>query len=310
MSSSSPRNSRTAHLMASIAVAMLAWDAGAAAPDLARDSAKDAKSEPSTITIEARRERKLLERQLDAFVWSIIVHPWDESLARWHTRVCPLVAGLPRASGEFILSRISQIAASAHVPLGPEHCRANLYVVVTREPDLLLKKWRARDPHLLNDHNGGGGIRRFFDTPRPVRVWYNVAPSSNDGVPVSPDNSLLGGTSDIPTNKITEDSRLVWYAAQSLSSVIVMVDSNRLQQLRMGQLADYIAMVGLAEIRLDSDLGSTPTILRLFDKGGDSVPESISGWDQAFLKSLYGTEQKSVMQVSEIETSMLKILAP
>ena len=89
-----------------------------------------------------------------------------------------------------------------------------------------------------------------------------------------------------------------------------MVDSNRLQQLRMGQLADYIAMVGLAEIRLDSDLGLTPTILRLFDKGGDGVPDSISDWDQAFLRSLYGTKQKNMMQVSEIETSMLKILAP
>jgi hypothetical protein len=306
----------SSHLMASIAVALLAWHPRGAAPDPARDSANDARSEPNTITIEARRERKLLERQLDAFVGSIIVHPWDESLARWHTPVCPLVAGLPRASGEFILSRISQIAASAHVPLGAEHCRANLYVVVTREPELLLKKWRARDPHLLNDHNGEGGIRRFLDTPRPVRVWYNVAPISNDGVPVSPDNSvspdnaLLGGTSDIPTNKITEASRLVWSAVQSLSSVIVMVDSNRLQQLRMGQLADYIAMVGLAEVRLDSDLGLTPTILRLFDKAGDSVPQSISGWDQAFLKSLYGTQQKGVMQVSEIETSMLKILAP
>ena len=297
--------------MASIAVALLAWQATGAAPDPARGSAKDAKSEPtSTITIEARRERKLLERQLDAFVWSIIVHPWDQSLARWHTPVCPLVAGLPRASGEFILSRISQIAASAHVPLGPEHCRANLYVVVTREPELLLKKWRARDPHLLNGHNGEGGIRRFLDTPRPVRVWYNVAPSSNDGVPFSPDNALLAGTSDIPTNPITEASRLVWSAVQSLASVIVMVDSNRLQQLRMGRLADYIAMVGLAEIRLDSDLGLTPTILRLFDKGGDGVPDSISDWDQAFLRSLYGTKQKNMMQVSEIETSMLKILAP
>jgi hypothetical protein len=310
MSSTAPRNSRTTHLMASIAVAMLAWHARGAAPDLPRDSAKDAKSDPNTITIEARRERKLLERQLDAFVGSIIVHPWNESLARWHASVCPLVAGLPRASGEFILSRLSQIAASAHVPLGPEHCRANLYVVVTREPGLLLKKWRARDPQLLNDHNGEGGIRRFFDTLRPVRVWYNVAPSSTDGVPVSADNALLGTTSDIPTNKITAASRLVWYATQSLASVIVLVDSNRLQQLRMGQLADYIAMVGLAEVRLDSDLGSTPTILRLFDKGGESVPQSLSDWDQAFLESLYGTEQKSMMQVSEIETSMLKILAP
>jgi hypothetical protein len=68
-------------------------------------------------------------------------------------------------------------------------------------------------------------------------------------------------------------------------------------------------MVGLAEIRIDADLGGTPTILRLFQESKDP-PQRLSAWDQAFLHSLYTSSQASVMQTSTIKTSMLKRIAP
>lgn len=46
--------------------------------------------------------------------------------------------------------------------------------------------------------------------------------------------------------------------------MIIVVDSNRMQGVNAGQLADYVAMVGLAEIRVDADTGPVPTILQLF----------------------------------------------
>ena len=58
------------------------------------------------------------------------------------TVICPQVAGLPRNDGEFILARLSQIALVAGAPLGPEHCRANFYVIVTEKPNQLRKAWR------------------------------------------------------------------------------------------------------------------------------------------------------------------------
>jgi hypothetical protein len=42
------------------------------------------------------------------------------------------------------------------------------------------------------------------------------------------------------------------------------VDARRIKDINMGQFAAYIAMVGLAEIRLDAKLGDAPTVLRLF----------------------------------------------
>ena len=54
-----------------------------------------------SITVEAKREREELLLQVDQFVTSAVVHHFGESLMRWDTRVCPLMAGLPRDQGEF-----------------------------------------------------------------------------------------------------------------------------------------------------------------------------------------------------------------
>src|SRR5258708_1709995 len=50
-----------------------------------------------TITVEGKRDRATVEKQADTFVSRVIVHPFDESLARWRSPVCPLVFG---AEGE------------------------------------------------------------------------------------------------------------------------------------------------------------------------------------------------------------------
>lgn len=69
-------------------------------------------------------------------------------------------------------------------------------------------------------------------------------------------------------------------------------------------LTDYVAMVSLAQIRRDSDLGTAPTILRLFDETDAARPSATSAWDQSFLKALYGTDAGSVVQMSEITLQM------
>src|SRR5882724_7314509 len=68
-----------------------------------------------TITVEAARDHEKLERQVNKFVSGIAVERRDESLANWQPEIpmCPLVAGLPREDGEYMLTRLSQIAASA-----------------------------------------------------------------------------------------------------------------------------------------------------------------------------------------------------
>jgi hypothetical protein len=267
-----------------------------------------------TVTIEARR-RKELEHEVDHFVNSVTGHPRGEGLARWNTKVCPLVAGLPQAQGEFILARLSQIARDAHVPLAGEQCEVNFYVVVTAEPEALLKKWYARDWRMFDTHNGRGAVKAFLDSRRPVRVWYNSELLS-EGVmtdsPAATTASLMGSSSgqgNVPTNTVHGGaSRLRYAAVPNLSTVIMVVDLNQLAGLNFGQLADYIAMSGFAQVRLDADFGAAPTILNLF-RSPEERPPALSPWDAAFLSSLYRTDQASMTQVSNMERRMVDSIA-
>jgi hypothetical protein len=68
------------------------------------------------ITIEASRERQAVRSRVNKFVAAVIVRPSDETLMRWDTPICPLVAGLPKAWGEFILEHISQAAVRRIAP--------------------------------------------------------------------------------------------------------------------------------------------------------------------------------------------------
>lgn len=266
-----------------------------------------------TVTIEARRHKEL-EHEVDHFVNSVTGHPRGESVARWNDRICPLVAGLPRTQGEFVLARLSQIAREVHAPLAGEQCAVNFYVVLTHEPDVLLKKWFARDKRLFSTRNGRGAINAFLDSPRPVRVWYNSDLLSEGGALDSPNATAAGllGTgidlANVPTNTVHSPSRLRYGAVLSLSSVVVVVDANRLEGLNFGQLADYITMIGLAQVRLDADAGTAPTILTLF-RSPESRPAALSAWDEAFLSALYRSDQKNVTQLSNMERSMLDSIA-
>jgi len=302
---SANRSRHLAVLLATIAAVSLFFH-----PDRARSTGVTADSHGSaslnTVTIQAAKARKELERRVDHYVVSNVVTYLHDSLVRWNTPVCPLAAGLQKDMGEFILGRISQVARAAHVPLAGEHCAANLYVIATPYPDQLLQKWRERNPRMYSLCNGWGGVQTFLHSRRPVRVWYNTKFTAPDGhaVPLdtlqvpyfSPFQGCVGGGG--------LGTRIRYSAVQSLSSVFVIVDLSQTKNMTIGQLADYVSLLGLAQIDVEGDPGQAPTILNLF-RASQQPPQALSSWDQALLYSLYNTNQSSVLEVSMIERSIV-----
>ncbi|HJS90035.1 MAG TPA: hypothetical protein VJ738_08745 [Steroidobacteraceae bacterium] len=291
-------------------------------PGVAGQSAAEAAGSDTPlpkVTIEAAREQGL-RRKVHQYVAAVVVRPWDETLLRWNAPVCPLVAGLPKAFGEFILRRISRAALNAHAPLAGKVCRPNLYVVATGEPDLFLKKWWARNPRMYDRRHGLIPLRRFLESSRPVRVWYNGALGCGDGAPVPGGSSLSIATVEgtgpssafaaaAPTCTDGIDTHLSYADTESLSSAIIVIDLRKLKQTNIGQLADYIALVGLADVRLDADPDAAPSILRLFAPHA-SAPPGLTVWDRALLYSLYNTRQQDKEQVSDMESTMVGRIAP
>ena len=300
------------------------------------------------VTVTARRLE--LEKRVSQFVYQIAAtQNAGEGLARWQVpSACPLVSGLPRQDGEFILKRLSEIAHGAGIPLAEEHCRPNLYILVTSQPEDLLKGMEKRnraftfgyDPALRTE-TPASVVDEFIKTSHPVRVWYNTAekdawgqalsycpaadlvaiecamnaPPGLLGTPLS----MLSDCNDphVDPSRVYECGRtvaggthLLFNNMWWLSRVFVIVDKARLPGVTVGQLAAYVPMSGFAKLKPDAHLDDVPTILKLFGGVPQAAPTGMTDWDQTFLKSLYATEQKSKLQRSQIARQMVREIAP
>ncbi|MDP2117219.1 MAG: hypothetical protein Q8J71_07465, partial [Brevundimonas sp.] len=71
-----------------------------------------------------------------------------------------------------------------------------------------------------------------------------------------------------------------------LNKVIIVVDLDRIDGVMLPQLADYLALVALAQVDPDGDTSRFSTILNLFDDPEGSP--GLTGWDRAYLEALYG----------------------
>jgi hypothetical protein len=257
-------------------------------------------------------------------------------LARWGVPpVCPLVSGLPGQEGEFILERLSEIARAAGVPLAGEQCRPNLYILITAKPEDLLRGMERRNRPFTFGYDSRSSpptetprlvVDEFIETPRAVRVWYNANGNDDWGKPLrfcsqtevdplcftsAKDPMRCGMPNDPARTHVCAKgyaggSHLTFDTVWTFWNVFVIVDRRRLQGVKLGQLADYVAIVGFAKLKPGAHLGDAPTILKLFDGTPQAAPAGMTDWDQAFLKSVYATDQRSNLQRRQIAGAMVR----
>jgi hypothetical protein len=262
-------------------------------PPTSAPAATESLPSPSDVTAEAGPSA--LERRVDAFVRAITRNPRSsdaDSLVRWNSPICLLVAGLAAEDLKLVSARLSQIISSSGAPLARLPCQPNFIVVATSEPDRVLNAWYGRDNRLFGDAPSAQ-IRQFLDSSdcRPVRVWYNI------------DLGRKSGTRNghfIPSNTRAESSAFVGNTALDFLSVFAIIDTHRTEHTAPVQLADYVAMSGLTRVDLDAGLGGAPSILQLFAASNENQPSGLSRWDAAFLKALYHSNQTSRTQRFDI----------
>jgi len=274
--------------------------------------AAEAESTPppqEQVTVEAHRET--LERRAQDFVSQITTGPSDESLQRWTRPMCPMVAGLTKAQGELVLTRVSQIARSVGAPLGPEQCQANLIIIVAPDPKQAIEAWRKRSSGQIFNGASPTTVRHFIETDHPVRAWYNARVYDSRGVALTDANVTFnhrGGEAGnrASVNSHASDTRIELNTVKDLAAVLLFVDARSLEHVQIGQLADYLGMVGLAKLDTAAHPAGAPTILNLFD-GGDASqppPAGLTEWDEAFLRALYHTDARARMQRAAITRSI------
>jgi hypothetical protein len=232
---------------------------------------------------------------VDAFVRAITRNrglPDGDSLVRWNSPICFLVAGLTAEEVKLVSARLSQISSSSGAPLARSPCQPNFVIVATSEPERVLNAWYARDSRLFGDA-APARIRQFLEDSqaRPVRVWYNIDPGRKSGTR----NGHF-----VPSNTRGESSAFTGNTAVDFLSVVAIIDTRLAEHTTPDQVADYVAMAGLTRLDLDAELGSAPSILRLFAASQENHPSGLSSWDAAFLKALYQSNQTSRTQRLDI----------
>jgi hypothetical protein len=244
------------------------------------------------MTVEA--QRVALQQRVEGFVRGVTRNPGisdNESLVRWNIPICLFASGFLPEDIKTVIARLSQIISAAGAPLASEPCKPNFVVIATSEPDQVLEAWYARNSQLFGDASLLQ-IHHFLNSisAGPIRVWHNI----NRGR-----TSTMRFGHFVPSNSRAESSPFVWNAVLNFFSIFAIVDTGRVQRVTLDQLTDYVAMAGLSNVDLDADIGSAPSILRLFSASGTPL-SGLSNWDAAFLKALYQSDQTSRTQRHDI----------
>jgi len=245
---------------------------------------------PGHAPAEAERQR------IDAFVHQLAPIRPGQSLSRWAAPICPLVTGLPRAAAEEVLARVSQVVVEVGAPLAPKaSCKPNFVIAITPDPKGFAEAWEKRDVTIFGERTPSTA-EAMLASKAPVIVWQITTDDPSDG------SGLTGDINKPGERRFARGSHIFSEMVRHTRAAAAIVDANPAIGLTTRQIADYVTMTGLAEIRAEASIEAFPTILALFKVDRAKAPHELSAWDLAYLRGLYATDPSD-------RTQLLKIMA-
>lgn len=250
-----------------------------------------------------------LDQIISDFVSDVAEPNRGRGLARWEDGVCVGVAHLRPATAQYLVDRISTVAEDLGLRPGAPGCAPNILVVATDDGaalarSLVERRRRAFRMGGAGMDRGGNALQDFVETDRPVRWWQMALPVDSEtgqravrfpgdceGTGCLGGERLRGALAFAPKTNVFAASRLRTQVVDSLTRAVVIVDVDDVSDLSLVQLADYVAMVSLAQINPDADTRAYASILNVF-----ADPQSAPGltdWDQAYLNGLYDAQRNS-----------------
>lgn len=227
-----------------------------------------------------------LQERVETFVDEVAAPVRGRGLARWRTTVCVGVVNLQHEAAAFFADRISQVAVEQDLGVGAPGCSPNVVIVFADDAQslsaaLVSQQPRTFRPGYSGASQGSAALERFTNEARPVR-WWHV------GVP------YVGATGEVavrlpgrdpprvPGEGLVNKGRPV---ADALIKSIIIVDTPQVERVGGAQLADYLALVALAQVDPHAEVGGVDTILNLFNAPEEA--EGLTSWDRSYLAALY-----------------------
>jgi hypothetical protein len=240
--------------------------------------------------------------QMRDFVRELAEPGKEDQLARWDGRVCPGVVGVDTRAAQALIDRIVTRAFGVGLNGGRPGCRANVLVIVTPDAAAFTPAFVEQNRRLFSYRGDNGNsmgeqaLAEFARSARPVR-WWHVSQTVTDGGMVLGDtvatSNADGGFDNVQVARVGSVGRLRSGTRQDFNRVIVIVDAAAVAGKPFPAVADYVAMVSLAQVRADANRASLDTILNLFDPvaDGQTTPVGWTDWDKAYVEGLYAADR-------------------
>jgi hypothetical protein len=211
----------------------------------------------------------------------------NRGYARWQSRLCVGVYNLPDAkTAQYLADKITLVALETGLKTGGPGCMPNLHIVFSPDARALATRMVESTPLMFQPYGGTEGttqgmaaLARFKSSEAPVRWWQVTMIVDEFGYPAI---TLPDGTGGATTRGYV--SRLKASTADALWGGLIIVDATKLGAAKWPQLADYLAMVSLAQVDPDSVPGQD-SILSLFNSS--TPPPGLTELDLAYLRALY-----------------------
>ncbi len=253
-------------------------------------------------------EGRQLENLVRDFVTDVSQPANNRGLARWNRPICVGAVNLRAEVGQYVIDRISDVARGLEVEAGEPGCRPNVLIVASVDGAALasaLVEDRPRNFDLRHNGTDAGtrAFRNFQSEDRPVRWWQISMPidseSGGRAVRLPGDIDPATGKPDAPEIQVFSASRIRTQVRDDLVRSVIIVDVDRLGGANLVQVADYLALVALAQVDAEADTAPYPTILNLFADPA-SAPAGMTDWDRSYLTALYEHDQLRINRNSQV----------
>jgi hypothetical protein len=223
------------------------------------------------------------------------------TLSRWKEAVCIKTEGLPPAFEDYVSARIEAIAAAVKTPQEKRNpCRPNVYVIFTDEPQRFVDT-ADKNPEILGYHYSAQ-LKTLKTIDRPIQAWHVTGLQSEADL-----SGVMLDSVWAPPLIVPSATRISTGVQSFILFTLVVVDGKKILGYPLGAIADYIAMLTLAQVRLIDRCGELPSILDLMATACTrKQSQSITAADLAYLRSLntVGQEVDYFMQTKAIEFKM------
>jgi hypothetical protein len=223
-----------------------------------------------------------------------------------------VTVGLDKGYNDFLTARLRALAAYAGAPVDPDpSCKDNVRILFTTNPEKLMGEVTNWAAHTL-------GVRYPHQTEKTLALsgthaiqgWYVTAGGGQSVL--NRDIALIGHLDLEPVWPLVTNTGLNGGGGRfaGIASVVIVVDTTKVEGYTIGTIADYISMLVLSVVQTPDHCDPLPSILDLMSStcGAREKPAAMTAGDLAFLKALYyhNTGIGPTLSRDDIQINMLR----